>query len=359
MKDIFFNLELDKSRMRQILIDFHQQVRKTNSKISNIPLIKDSHKINKILILGMGGSAISGDLVRSFIEANHPEIDIPIMVSRNYYPPKWIDSNTMVIAVSYSGNTEETLSALEISAKTTNHILGITSGGSLQEICKQKNYQIIEVPAGFQPRAALGYLFFNILNYIISNFCKVCTISKTVIEEQILADFLENKAKTYQEIDENNIAIKLATKLFNKQVIIYSSNDLLDVVNLRWRGQIQENAKNLAFGNLLPEMNHNEINSWVFPKIAIENSAIIFLRDKNDNPKILTRILATSELLSSICPTTEIIESAEDNPITRLFDLIYLADWVSFYLALLNNQDPTPIPLISKLKEIMSNQANK
>lgn len=352
------NHELDKSGMRQILIDFHHQVRASNANISKIPSIINTHKINKILILGMGGSAISGDLVRSYIEANHPEIEVPIFVSRNYKPPKWVDSNTMIIAVSYSGNTEETLSALSHSENNTNHILGITSGGNLLEICKSKNYPVIEIPSDYQPRAALGYMFFNILNFIVSNFCKVCTISKKVIEEQLLADFLENKANLYKEINENNIALKLANKLFNKQIVVYSSNDLLDVVNLRWRGQIQENAKNLAFGNFLPEMNHNEINSWSFPKSIIENSAIIFLKDKNDNPKILERINATKNLLSSICPTVEVIESIEENPVTRLFDIIYLADWVSYYLALLNNQDPTPIPLISKLKEIMSHYSN-
>ncbi len=349
--------ELDKSGMRQIILDFYQQVRKSNSRIPELPKISNTRDIDKILILGMGGSAISGDLVRNYIDANHAEIEVPIFVTRNYIPPRWIDSKTLIIAISYSGNTEETLSGLQTASLITKHIIGITSGGSLEEVCKQNNYPIIKVPGGFQPRAALGYMFFNLLNFILLNFCVICTVSKTAIEEEIIADFLENKGKQYNEVNENNEAIKLAMQLYNKQVVIYSSSNLLDVVNLRWRGQIQENAKNLAFGNFFPEMNHNEINSWLHPNEIVSKSVILFLKDKKDDPRIQSRILATKHILATKVSYCEILESNEDIPLLRLFDLIYFADWVSYYLSILNNQDPTPIPLISQLKQIM--QDNK
>jgi glucose/mannose-6-phosphate isomerase len=175
-----------------------------------------------------------------------------------------------------------------------------------------------------------------------------------LIEFQLLADFLENRGQLYAKISEDNHAIQIAEKIYNKIPIIYSSSDVLDIVNLRWRGQIQENSKNLAFGNLLPEMNHNEINSFQNPGDLLSKFTLILLSEKSDNPKITERLNAVEKLLSKRCETILKIESNEEMLLVRLFDLIYLADWVSFYLALLNNEDPTPIPLISELKEIMS-----
>jgi glucose/mannose-6-phosphate isomerase len=210
------------------------------------------------------------------------------------------------------------------------------------------------VPGGYQPRAALGYLFFTILNVILTNFCKICQVSKALIEFQILADFLEEKGKSYSQVNLGNRALQIAQKIFGKIPVIYSSSDILEIVNLRWRGQIQENSKNLAFGNFLPEMNHNEINSFQNPGGILDDLALIFLSDKSDNPKITERIMATKQLLSERCNTVELIESHEDMLLVRIFDLIYLADWVSYYLAILNNEDPTPIPLITELKRIMS-----
>jgi glucose/mannose-6-phosphate isomerase len=285
---------------------------------------------------------------------NHPEIDIPITIVRNYSIPNWVDSQTLAIAISYSGNTEETLSCFTQAANKTSHLIGIASGGQLKELCMGKNIPFVEIPGGFQPRAALGYLFFTVLNVILVNFCKICQVSKAMIEFQILADFLEEKGKNYSEVNSDNYALQIAAKLVGKIPVIYSSSDVLDIVNLRWRGQIQENSKNLAFGNFLPEMNHNEINSFQNPANLLDTFVLIFLSDKSDNPKNIERLNATRKLLGERCPTTLHLESHEDMFLIRLFDLIYLADWVSFYFAILNNEDPTPIPLISELKKIMS-----
>jgi glucose/mannose-6-phosphate isomerase len=302
----------------------------------------------------MGGSAISADLARNYISINHPEIELPVTIIRNYNIPVWVDSQTLAIGISYSGNTEETLSCFAQAMQKTSHLAAIASGGRLKEICIEQNIPFIEVPSGYQPRAALGYLFFSILIFLLNNFCRVCQVSKALIEFQLLADFLENRGQLYAKISEDNHAIQIAEKIYNKIPIIYSSSDVLDIVNLRWRGQIQENSKNLAFGNLLPEMNHNEINSFQNPGDLLSKFTLILLSEKSDNPKITERLNAVEKLLSKRCETILKIESNEEMLLVRLFDLIYLADWVSFYLALLNNEDPTPIPLISELKEIMS-----
>ncbi len=347
--------KLDLSDMMGVIANFHNQVRNSIDLLKSAPKIQDCYRIKRILIAGMGGSAISGDLARSFIAKNHPEINIPIIVLRNYDLPNWVDEHTLVICISYSGNTEETLSVVEQAKLKTSNIIGIASGGRLLEICTQNSIGFTQVPSGMQPRAALGYLFFAVYNLLIANFCKVCTISKSMIEEQMLADYLEAKSKEYGNLGDNNAAINLAKEIHNKQVVIYSSSDVLDVVNLRWRGQLQENSKNLAFGNLVPEMNHNEINSFKYPKTIIDNTFFVVLIDKNEHSSNRKRLETLCKILSEITPNLKVIESKEDMPIIRLFEFIYLADWVSFYLGILNGQDPTEIELITKFKQIMSN----
>lgn len=344
----------DLSDMMGVISNFHLQIRNSIEFLKNSPKVQDNYRIKKILIAGMGGSAISGDLARSYIANNHPEINIPIMVIRNYNLPNWVDEHTLVVCISYSGNTEETLSVIEQAKELTPYIVGIASGGKLSQFCIENNIGFLEIPGGLQPRAALGYLFFAVYNFLISNFCKVCTISKSMIEEQILADFLETKAKEYSIMNATNFAIKFAEQLHNKQVVIYSSSDVLDVVNLRWRGQLQENSKNLAFGNLVPEMNHNEINSLKFPQTIIDNTFFVILIDKNEHPSNRKRLETLSTIIKEITPNLKVVESKEEMPLIRLFDLIYLADWVSFYLGILNKQDPTEIELITKFKQIMS-----
>lgn len=346
--------EIDLSNLMQVIIDFHQQVRNSINLLKTSPKIQDPHRVKRILISGMGGSAISGDLARSYIAKNHPEISLPIFVLRNYDLPNWVDEHTLVICISYSGNTEETLSVYEQAKSKTQYILSIASGGKLLELSQQNGVNSISIQSGLQPRAALGYLFFAVYNFLIANFCKVCTVSKSMIEQQILADFLQAKANEYSNLNEDNYAIKIAEKLFGKQVVIYSSSDILDIVNLRWRGQIQENSKNLCFGNFVPEMNHNEINSLKHPKESINNTYFLILNDRNDHLSNQKRLNIVYQILSEITPNVEKIESKEEMPLLRYFDLIYLADWVSFYLAIFNNEDPTEIELISKFKKLMS-----
>lgn len=349
------DFSVDSSDMRQVLANYHLQFREAISQIKQLPKLEDTSKINKIFIFGMGGSAISGDLANNILKNVYPEIDIPIFVLREYDIPNFLDSASMVIAVSYSGNTEETLSAFDQARQKTNHLLGMSSGGTLAGICSSNNIPFIKIPPGFQPRAALGHLFFNLLNFLLFNFCKICTLSRTTIEEQIIADMLEEKGKKYSDPTEDNLALKYAKQIYGKIPVVYSSSNILSIVNLRLRGQIQENSKNLAFGNLLPEMNHNEINSWTFPEDYLDKFFIIYLLDKSDHPQVKRRITATQEIINRSNPNSIILESHEDSVFSRIFDLIYLGDWISYYLAILYNQDPTPVPVITEFKKIISN----
>lgn len=344
--------KIDKTNMHKILYDFSEQILHAIEIIEKTQFQLDS-KINKFIILGMGGSAIGGDLLRSYLKELDGVRHIQIIVNRNYEIPDFIDQSWCAIASSYSGGTEETISAYEQVKFKTNNIIVIASGGELEKLANNDGYPIIKIPKGFMPRCALGYSFFCLLKFFVKSgvFGETNNIDKDI---KSVVEILNEKRILYSNISENNLAYELARKIKGKIPIIYSNDRILDVVNLRWRAQIQENAKNLAFGAFLPEMNHNEINSWQYPEHLMKNFIILLLKDKNDHPQIKRRFAAIREIFNEIGIEVIELESTCDNLLARQFDLIYLGDWVSYWLAILNGIDPTPIPLISKLKEILS-----
>jgi glucose/mannose-6-phosphate isomerase len=208
-------------------------------------------------------------------------------------------------------------------------------------------FPVIKVPGGFQPRCALGYSFIPMLFL----FQKLGFVSDRTIEINNLIDMIAIKGNLYGNIDENeNPALKIAIHLQGKIPVIYSSNNLLDIVNLRWRCQINENAKMLAFGNYLPEMNHNEIVGWEVNPDLLKSLGVIFLNDPVDFERIKRRQEVTKELLKPIAGLIFEISSDCSTRLERILDLVYLGDWVSFYLAILNKVDPTPIEKINILK---------
>jgi glucose/mannose-6-phosphate isomerase len=345
--------QIDKDNMFAVLQGFPQQCRQAvgiGKGANALPkLVKD-----KIFILGMGGSAIGGDILTSYFSSK-PELDkYQISVNRDYKIPGSINSDSAVIASSYSGGTEETIEGVKLALKHTGNIGFITTGGKLGEIADEQKLPKVIIPGGFMPRCALGFSFFPMLS-IISKSIDADSGLKNEIDNdiEIAIQSLENKSKEYSELNEDNPAILLAHKIADKIPVIYSSN-LLASTNLRWRCQIQENAKHLCWGHVLPEMNHNEINSWTNPKALPERFVVLTLEDSSDNPKVKTRFDAVRELLKNEVHEVIRITDNHDNLLARMFNLIYLGDWVSYYLAIINGEDPTPIPLISRLKEILS-----
>jgi glucose/mannose-6-phosphate isomerase len=341
--------EVDKSQMFQVLKDFPSQIRFVLEKESEIPFFLNRN--TKFVILGIGGSAIAGDFLQATLRNSELNF-VEIFVNRNYLPLYKIDKDTNVVVSSYSGNTEETLEAFKEAQKHTQNFIGITSGGILYEILKSMNYPIIQLPIGYQPRAALGFSFFSILLLVWKTiYGKDQT---THLNEKLvsLEKNLQAKSQIYSELRETNPALNLAYKILNKIPIIYACEETMYPVAFRFKAQIQENAKNLAFASAIPEMNHNEINSFAYPKDILERVKIILIKDANDHPKNIKRIEAMRSILSYFIDI-EILESKETDFLFRMFDLIYFLDWVSYYLAIMNRIDPTPIPVISKLKSLL------
>ncbi len=336
---------VDSFKMFEHLKAFPNQILKSLEISEKAPIFRNNNK--KFCILGIGGSAIAGDLLQSYFRNSNYD-NVEIFVNRNYILTKNIDNQTNVIVSSYSGDTEETIEAYNIAKRYTKNIIGITSGGKLAEILPNEGYEIILIPGGLQPREALGYSFFTLMLVLTKSFEN--DFEKKQLKTKLinLFHFLKKKAEEYSNLEANQ-ALELANDIQNKLVLIYSCEETLSSVATRFKAQLQENAKQLAFASVLPEMNHNEINSFINPKDLIPRIVAIFLKDVNDYPKNQKRIEATFSILSENV-FTKILKSEEKDFLFRMFDLLYLLDWVSFYSAILNGIDPTPIPIIKKLK---------
>lgn len=346
---------VDTENMFDVLLNFAAQVEAAVEIGKQAPKFAGDMKSGDIFVLGMGGSAIGGDLLSDFLQSIPIETESKarMEIVRNYDLPDYVNSDSSVIASSYSGGTEETLSSFKQALKQTKNIICITTGGELTGIAEREGIPIIEIPKGYQPRCALGYSFFPTLYVLLKSgaFKGAGDYVEGGIKETI--DVLQKRAVEYSKLDETNPALSLAQSLRGSIPLIYSACQRTNVVRKRWIGQFQENAKHAAFGAALPEANHNEVNSFSHPADLIKQFSIILLRDKEDHKRVKARFDAFKELIGGEVKQTFKFQSDADNLLARMFDLIYLGDWTSYYAAILNETDPTPIPLISKLKEIL------
>ncbi len=301
-------------------------------------------EIRNIVIAGMGGSGIGGDLVKAVL-ANH--CPIPIAVHRNYSPPAFVTPQTLFIAVSFSGNTEETLMSVETAHKSGAEVIAITSGGKLAEFAAQHRIPCLTIPARGQPRTALGYLFLPILAILARLGFAPRLDFKGDTREAIY--LLSRLVRDFQPEVEDSLPKQLARQMHEKLPIIYAPQELGPVA-IRWTGQINENAKSLAYYNLLPEMNHNEIEGWKFPSDLTQHYFVVMLRDRSAHRQTQRRMDITAELIERHAAGIAQVHSQGESLLARLFTLIAIGDWTSFYLAVSYAQDPTPVIRIQEFK---------
>ncbi|MFA5500001.1 MAG: bifunctional phosphoglucose/phosphomannose isomerase [Candidatus Omnitrophota bacterium] len=343
--------ECDRSGMLEIIESFPEQCLDAKRIGDEFELPEGfKTKYKNIACIGMGGSAIGADLVRSYIA---DKAEVPLFVIRSYALPDFVDDGTLVIASSYSGNTEETLSAYDEAVKRGCGIIAITSGGKLLELAKDDNAGIINIPAGLPPRAALGYSAFSIL----------ILLSKTgIIKDQsfFIDDAIRNLRKLkklnfgHKIKSKDNQAKKIAKQIYGKMPVVYAACDRVDAVVTRWHGQLAENSKTLSLRNVFPEMTHNEIEGWENPPAILENSVVIMLEDAADDRRVLKRMAVVKKILKKSGIDVIEIRSTGNELLGRIFSLVYMADFVSFYLAMLNRIDPSPVARIAYLKRELS-----
>jgi len=340
---------LDPGNMYGAISSFPSQIRAA-AEIGEKIAVSPSHYegVKNIIVCGMGGSAIGGELALSLL---YKELHIPMYACRNYALPSYAGPDSLVIGSSYSGNTEETLSAFKQAIREKCHLFALTTGGELLDIARKNDIPHVKLPeTGLQPRAALGYSFVPLMHF----FNKINFSTYEPAKFLQLADFLARKTKLYgiDSPTEDNPAKQLANKLYGRIPILYSGPTLTDAVGTRIKGQISENAKMLAFGNQFPEFNHNELVGWKILGAARDLYRVVILRDADDHPQVTARMDIVKQMLIERSKI-EVIElySEGDNPLERIFSLIQIGDYLSYYLALLNNADPTPVEPISYLKD--------
>jgi len=342
----------DKGNFKRFLNRFSDQILESKTIFKKSAININSKKVDKILYLGMGGSAIAGDVLNDVL-FNY--LTIPMHVVRGYEVPGYCDNRCLVIASSYSGDTEETINAVQKASKTSGQIIAVTSGGKLLDLAQKNGWGVIKIPQGFPPRQAFGYLFFPVL-LMLNKFSK-----KTVTERKIndIYRFIKMLIQRHdEESAEGKILCReLAVKLRYKIPIIYSSEPYFKAVATRWRTQFQENSKSMAFCNVIPEMNHNEIVGWEMANKILTNFVVIFLENDSHPTRIKTRIQLTKNIIRDKGIEVVEIYSHGETLLENVISLICIGDWVSYYLALLYEKNPAAIINIDYLKSELKKMA--
>lgn len=326
--------------MRNLIDKLPEQIKDAVEIAENAKLNSSLRPILNVCISGLGGSGIGGTIVS---QLTAEKASVPILVNKDYSLPSFVNEDTLFIASSYSGNTEETLYALEKAQKAGAQIACVTSGGKVKEIAEEKGYNCIVIPGGYPPRSAFGYSsiqLFRLLNHY----------------NIISGDYFQDLKKVYSHLIDNkesilNEADKLTEKLYDKIPIIYSDASF-EGIGVRFRQQINENSKMLCWHHVLPEMNHNELVAWAH---KYPESAVVIFRNEDDFYRTQKRMeFAKGQIKSSASSITE-VWSKGDSVIERAYYLIYLGDWVSLLLAEKQGIDPVEVDVIGDLKSQLAN----
>lgn len=336
---------LDKSSMLKLLLEFPRQILDAQ-RIGKECRFSVKARFNKIVFTGVGGSAIGADLIRSYAAG---ECRLPIVVNRDYTLPNFVDKDTLLVVSSYSGNTEETISAYKDGCKRKAGIIIITSDGELKKD-GGKRFPCITIPEGYPPRCALGYSSIPLI-VLFSKLGILKDKDEDIKETATLLTDLRDRILAPEAKEDKNTAKRIARSLFDKYVIIYGANQHMDCAVTRWRGQLAENSKTLSSSHLFPEMNHNEIVGWANPKRLMKDLAVLFLRDKTDHPRVKIRMEITKTIIEKEGAKVIEVNSRGESLLARIFSLIYIGDFVSFYLAIQNGVDPTPVDNVTYLKK--------
>lgn len=298
--------------------------------------------IKNIVVAGMGGSAWPALYIQSW-----PGLSVPFEIVRDYTLPAYVDENTLLISSSYSGNTEETISALADGEEKKAQIVVMSAGGKLAGLAKEKNYPLYEIPGGIQPRMSSFY-FIAALLQIYETADVLLPFDKGKL--QSLSDWLKSESAGWKADvpTAENPAKQLALELVGKSIIVYSGAHLAPVAN-KFKICLNENAKNLAWWNQYPEFNHNEFIGWSSHPVE-KPFGVVEFRSNLDHPRVQKRFEVSERLLSGRRPQPNVITPKGATLPEQLFWSSMFGDFVSIYIAILNNVDPTPVGLVEKLK---------
>ena len=337
-ESMLFDESYDKSRMIDTIDSFDGQCRQA-IKLGEEFAFSSQGQIDKVIICGMGGSAMAGNVARRFAK-------VPVIVNRSYTLPAFADNRTLLVAISYSGNTAETISSLNSGIDKGLQTLCIGSGGKIEQIAQENDIPFLQVPSGYQPRAATGYLALPLL----------ITLSRLGLVEGVgpWGDMFTALGKIKEECTPSvppneNRAKDLAQALHGHIPIIYGTAGNTDLVAMRFKTQVNENAKQPAYWNAFSELNHNEILALVRSDL-LTSQHIVLLRNSYDHPENRIRMDIMTGLFDEHHVSHTDVTAEGKTELGQVLSQIYFADYVSYYLALANKLDPTPVELIEKFK---------
>ncbi|MFH1968668.1 MAG: bifunctional phosphoglucose/phosphomannose isomerase [bacterium] len=328
-------MNIDKSNMRQIIIDSPLQLKKGLELVGGV---KIEGNFNNVVICGIGGSALPVSILNTVTASN-----IPILAHKDYNLPSEANEKSLIICISYSGNTEEPISGLQEALSKNLKIIGIASGGRVEEICKKNNLPFVKIPPGIQPRSATGYIF--------------STLVKVLANSGIIKDLSDEILETTEEIEKMNEGLEkqgkdLAEKLFEKIPIIYASNKFKSIARI-WKIKFNENSKTPSFYNYFPELNHNEMVG--FSQLKKDSKFyFIILKDDQSHPRNLKRMDLFGSLLKEKGSGVSFVDIKQGSLMSKVFSTLLLGDWTSYYLALKYKFDPTPVKMVEEFKKMMA-----
>ena len=322
-------------KMNDYINDFSNHLREAIEIADNTTLTPYTKEIRNILICGLGGSGIGGTIVSDIISS---KVNIPIAATKDYSIPNFVNEHTLVIANSYSGNTEETLYALEKCQARGAEIAVITSGGKLKTIAEENKYNKIIIPGNQPPRAMFGYAFTELF-FMLNHY--------GIIDDSFKSDF--DKAINLIDTEKADIqkqAMNLAKKMYKQTPVIYVAKGF-EGVAVRFRQQLNENSKMLGWHNVVPEMNHNELLGW---RTNVDDLAVVYFRNKCDYDRNQIRMDINKKVISKFTSNITEIWSKGDSLIENSLYHISVGDWTSWYLSEMNNVDAIEIDVIDFLK---------
>lgn len=341
--------KIDKSKMLDIIAKFPEQIKETKDIVKSAQLNK-FFKIDNIIMDGMGGSAISGDILQTLLR---DRLNIPVFVNREYDLPRWANKDTLVIFQSYSGDTEETLSAFKHACQKKCKIMGVSSGGKLQEYCEKRGISHIKIPSGLQPRAATAFLLFSSLLAL-----KKINVLKDEFDSEIMETIeltmdLRNK-NNKDVVEKDNLSKQIAIKIHNTIPQVYGWGFYSPIAR-RWCTQFNENSKVIARYDMVSECNHNDIVGWSQnPEASKKFSCILFRDDKIESVYMSKRLNFMKNLFEDVAANVIEVQVRGKKTLPKMIYAMYLGDFVSCYLAVLRKIDPTPVHVITELKKILA-----
>jgi len=330
---------IDRSNMRNVIIASADQLKEGLALAQNV---KINGAFSNVVICGMGGSALPARL----IETLKITTKVPIYVHSDYNLPWQANKKSLVICISYSGNTEETVSALKEAVKNNMKIVAIATGGDIANISQERAIPLVKIPSGIQPRCATGYIF--------------SALAKALSNAGIVEDLSSEILNTSQQLKNMALALEkegkqLAEKLHKKIPVIYASKKFAAIAQI-WKIKCNENSKVPAFWNYFPELNHNEMSGYSNIKNQISNIKnfyVVILKDSNDHPRILKRMDLLATMLQEKGIATEFVAMQNGSLMFKIFSTLILGDWTSYYLALEYGIDPTPVAMVEEFKKMM------